>query len=564
MTIDCTLDSFLSPGFASYTPDFGGKKPNGQSLTSREAANNIAMPFKRERPFSVTETSSTTAIQANSVFEMKTSGITLTLGNASFKGCTARVINSSNGDVTLNYGSNKVIKAGKSIFLEFVNNWKVLLADKDETAIVPVSIVVNSLPDKTAYTVNESFSSTGLVIMAIYSDLSQQVVSKENPAGTGQNGYIITSPTMSTVGQKTVTVSYQGMVTTFNISVSQTVQPKTITKIELTTLPTKTVYQKNENLDLSGMVVKVVYSDGSKVVLPYDATGVNGYKCSSPDMVTGGSLTVTVSHTPQNSIIYSQIFKIMVYGEEWDGAVDNVTETNNSLLNSLGVFTLQQAWEVLHHRINADALANYHGLGLGDYMDITAGLPAPASINWNSSYVNLRIYIVGFNLFKGSNGNTKNHIVWGWKNIPVQGQMNSSDVNAGGYPSSAAKTFIDQTLLPSLISALGADYLYNVNRSVSTKGNSTTMQAKLWLPNEMEVFGSKTYGDDPTPQISIPLYTKDANHRIKNYNGSACYWWEGSPYAGNSHYFCIVDNNGYASNHNASGSNGFAPCFCQI
>jgi hypothetical protein len=49
---------------------------------------------------------------------------------------------------------------------------------------------------------------------------------------------------------------------------------------------------------------------------------------------------------------------------------------------------------------------------------------------------------------------------------------------------------------------------------------------------------------------------------VKNKGGSAYYWWERSPYSGNSNYFCRVNSNGDANNNYANNSIGVAFGFC--
>ena len=49
---------------------------------------------------------------------------------------------------------------------------------------------------------------------------------------------------------------------------------------------------------------------------------------------------------------------------------------------------------------------------------------------------------------------------------------------------------------------------------------------------------------------------------MKKYNGSANYWWERSPYGGNSTYFCSVYGNGNANYDGASYAYGVAFGFC--
>jgi hypothetical protein len=428
------------------------------------------------------------------------------------------------------------------------------------TIPVLAAIYIHTMPAKTAYEEGEDFDAEGLSVRGVYSDGSLE----ELYPGDGVSGYTLTEPDMAAEGTKTVTAAYRGFTADFQITVSEAPPPPALTFVTVYTKPDKLSYETGEDFAPAGIVVWAVYSDGSHTVLSYDESAEEGYSLSSPDTATAGTKTVTVTYNPEGTP-YTDTFNIEVTPpSDYDGVVDNTTETNNSLLLALGAATVAEAWSILHTRINADGLANYHGLGLGDYLDITAGLPSPASIAWSAAAINLRIYIVGFNTFKGVNYNTKNHIVWGFKNCVATRSYNSSNTNTGGYPASALKTYVDGTLLPSLVSALGADYLYDVARSVSTKGGMTAMSAKLWIPNEMEVFGSKSSGDDPEPQQTIPLYAKGASYRVKNSGGSAATWWEGSPDSSGTTNFCRVGSSGTASASYASTTYGVSPCFCEI
>jgi hypothetical protein len=436
-------------------------------------------------------------------------------------------------------------------------------------ATVPVltAITVASLPDKSAYTEGDAFNPVGLVVRGIFSDGSLQNINPEVPPDAGISGYVLSSPNMSTTGQKTVAVMYRNLTASFKITVSDA--PPVLAGLEIRVPPSQLVYERDETLDLSGILVRAVYSDGSKVELGYDSTGVDGYRVSPPDMSSLGTKTVTVLYNPEAATFW-QTFSIEVtLGADYDGVVDNETERGHNLLTVLGVPTVQEAWEILHERINADGLANYHNLYLDDYLDITAGLPAPLNIAWNAEYLNLRIHIVGFNCYKGSQGNTKNHIVWGFKNTPLQDKMNTSTSTNGGYPASTLKTRLDGDFLTSLIAALGADYFYDVVRLVQTKKQpvaNINLSAKLWLPNLTEVFGedSSQSGYDTKPQITLPLYAKGGNRRVKSYNGStndtSGYWWTVS-IVGDVQYGIVLPT-GYSS-MTPTYSIGVSPCFCQ-
>ena len=105
MKIDCTLDSLLLPALGTYSNEFGTKKLKG-GLSTKECCDDTMLPFRKMRPYEVNEDSETTEIQHNAVFVVKTAGVTLTLHDSSedFLGCMVRVINVSDGAVTVKGG----------------------------------------------------------------------------------------------------------------------------------------------------------------------------------------------------------------------------------------------------------------------------------------------------------------------------------------------------------------------------------------------------------------------------------------------------------------------------
>ena len=132
MTIDCSLDNFRYPGLPTYGITFGTKKVSGEGLSTAECCDDMAMPFNRQRPYIVTETSDTTELEANSVFCVTASGVTLTLADAAFDGCRAVVINASTGSITvkggvsgLNGGPSALTLAAKEIaYLIYYSGWQ--------------------------------------------------------------------------------------------------------------------------------------------------------------------------------------------------------------------------------------------------------------------------------------------------------------------------------------------------------------------------------------------------------------------------------------------------------
>jgi hypothetical protein len=127
MVINGRLIDLAVPGFPGYDPPFGARKADGQPISSREENDNMMLPFKKQRPIDVTETSSVVEIESNLVFDMKTAGISLNLGNALFNGCRIKVLNSTNGMVKVVFGEKtKAVPKGKFVEFEFIGTGWIL------------------------------------------------------------------------------------------------------------------------------------------------------------------------------------------------------------------------------------------------------------------------------------------------------------------------------------------------------------------------------------------------------------------------------------------------------
>lgn len=137
-----------------------------------------------------------------------------------------------------------------------------------------VKIELTSLPDKLKYKDGESFDSSGLIVTVTYDDGTVQETTN----------YTLSLPDMSTAGTKTVTVTCGSQTATFDITVIS------ISKIEVTTPPTKLEYHKGDALDTTGMVISAVWTDGSKEVL------TDGYTVSDLDSTETGEKTITITY----------------------------------------------------------------------------------------------------------------------------------------------------------------------------------------------------------------------------------------------------------------------------
>lgn len=148
-----------------------------------------------------------------------------------------------------------------------------------------------------------------------------------------------------------------------------------------------------------------------------------------------------------------------------------------------------------------------------------------------------------------------------------KGYMNSANTNVGGWKNCARRTWCNNVFFSALPSTWQS-MAKTVNKKVSAGNNSSTIetvQDKIFLAAEIEIFGSTTYsfaGEGTQYQ-----YYKNATaNRYKMPKWNLSYvsnvYWERSPRSGYSTDFCGVDYGGNAGGDPASKAYGFAPCLC--
>ena len=102
-----------------------------------------------------------------------------------------------------------------------------------------------------------------------------------------------------------------------------------------------------------------------------------------------------------------------------------------------------------------------------------------------------------------------------------------------------------------------------VSKKASVGGASSTIETvsdKLFLLSEIEIFGATTYS--AAGEGTQYDYYKAGNSKVKKRSGSAARWWERSPHASISTFFCLVDSSGSAYFYTASYALGVAFGFC--
>ena len=139
-------------------------------------------------------------------------------------------------------------------------------------------IVVTKKPSKLAYLVGETFDPAGMEVSTI--------TNKGTLAKLDTADYVIDKTEALTAEDTEVTITYdETLSTTLTISVTESA----LTKIEITTNPTKTTYKEKETFNPAGMVVTASYEDGS-------TKAITDYTYDKTNKLTLDDTTVTIDY----------------------------------------------------------------------------------------------------------------------------------------------------------------------------------------------------------------------------------------------------------------------------
>lgn len=156
-----------------------------------------------------------------------------------------------------------------------------------------VKIEITKAPNKTNYIVKQNFDSTGMIVKATYANGTIKEVT-DYTVRDGKNLY---------EGQSTVTIVYEEQTATQAITVVE----KTITKINVKTIPTKTEYiQNKEELDLTGGVIEITYNDSTteNIEMNSDEVSVTGFSNSSL-----GKIIITLTYQSKTTQYSIEVIK---------------------------------------------------------------------------------------------------------------------------------------------------------------------------------------------------------------------------------------------------------------
>lgn len=174
---------------------------------------------------------------------------------------------------------------------------------------------------------------------------------------------------------------------------------------------------------------------------------------------------------------------------------------------------------------------------------------------------------MGFNNFaltnQGNYGGTHTTagLTFGMVDCVGKYKMNSTKTNSGGWGACLMRTSTMPTLqngMPATLAQVKVPYVDYDNQSVVAHSDDY-----MFLPAEKEVRGIGEYS--PTAEANALTqfaYYKNGGSKIKNFSGSAVWWWLRSVYYRYDISFSFVHASGDVHGNYASYDYGAAPCFC--
>lgn len=120
------------------------------------------------------------------------------------------------------------------------------------TQPVVSSVMINTMPAKTRYTVGESIDTAGLTLVVNYGDGTQQIIS---------SGFNVFPTIFTSAGTIAVELTYGGK--SCSLPVTVMTEEDSIQGIGMVVLPNKTTYKQGEQLDTAGLVFRAYMADGT-------------------------------------------------------------------------------------------------------------------------------------------------------------------------------------------------------------------------------------------------------------------------------------------------------------
>lgn len=235
------------------------------------------------------------------------------------------------------------------------------------------SIQIVHAPLKRQYKVNESIDTTGMLVYGVFNNGDVMEI----------KDYVVRTPDLSTVGEKTVKVSYMGTYETeFFVTV---VAPE---RIYIAQMPTKESYVIGEAFDPAGLVVKAVYWDYSEVILDQ-----GDYTLSDPALSALGSERVYVKFGALQTYFFVQIEEFEVPEDAPKIVIDSTNATIGktvtvkiSLKNNPGIASMKLSVTFDQSVLTLTDIT--YNSEMGGQFQLPQDMDSPVILNWYNGWNN--------------------------------------------------------------------------------------------------------------------------------------------------------------------------------
>lgn len=225
--------------------------------------------------------------------------------------------------VMYNNGTEEIVETGYTSSIENgtifnnVENKTIEISYKEKTTSFDIDVVKKqveklkgiSAPTKTKYKVGEALDLSGVKFKAIYND------GEEKEIETGYTSSIPNGTILDTIGYNPIILEYEGKTITALVFVGEIA----IESISINTEPDKVVYQVGEQLDLTGLSIKVKYENGEEDIIKsgFETTPEDG-----EELNIKGQKEVTVKLGEKTATFNVEVVE--------DGGGDNQGDNNNN------------------------------------------------------------------------------------------------------------------------------------------------------------------------------------------------------------------------------------------
>ena len=196
-----------------------------------------------------------------------------------------------------------------------------LVGTDNEPAIEVSNITVKTQPTKTEYIQGEELDLTGGVILVTYTDGKTEEIKMTD------SQVIVSGYDKSKIGEQVLTVEYRGKTTQITVVVNQKEEiPIEVKEIRVKNQPKRAEYTQGEELDLTGGVIFVLYTDGKteEIKMTDSQVTASGYNKNKL-----GEQIVTIIYKGKTTQITVNV-KQKDDNNSGDGNSDNNSENDNA------------------------------------------------------------------------------------------------------------------------------------------------------------------------------------------------------------------------------------------